>query len=169
LLLRIAFLNMQHPERSLHSIAAEVARDARAHQRRGIALESLVSKLERDFKARRQVWLSLARLRKARSEQVVHEDASRLRSNDENRVLGRLIELLPDAIDLYDAVLWEARKAGPEKEKVVRKLGRAGVEALLEDALARLWSTGSFDHGDRTRIPQTLFQLIEPNLPPPKS
>jgi hypothetical protein len=81
-----------------------------------------------------------------RQGQGVYEDANRLRSNDENRILGRLIELLPDAIDLYDQVLWEARRAGPEKEKLVKRLGRGRVEPLLEDAIARFQSTGSFDN-----------------------
>jgi hypothetical protein len=146
LLFKMAFLVRQHPERSLHSIASEVARGAGYHPKRGIALESLRSKLERDFKQRRHVWLSLTRDREAPSEQGVDEDANRLRSNDENRILGRLIELLPDAIDLYDHVLWEARRAGPEKEKLVRRLGRGRVEPLLEDAIARFQSTGSFDN-----------------------
>jgi hypothetical protein len=82
----------------------------------------------------------------------------------ENRILGRLIELLPDAIDLYDDVLWEARRAGPEKEKLVRRLGRGRVEPLLEDAIARFQSTGSFDNVEGAGVPRTLFDLIEAKL-----
>jgi hypothetical protein len=62
LLFKMAFLVRQHPERSLHSIASEVARGAGYHPKLGIALESLRSKLERDFKQRRHVWLSLTRV-----------------------------------------------------------------------------------------------------------
>ena len=101
LLLKMAFLVREHPERSLHSIAIEVARDAQSRQKVRIALESLTSKLRRDFAKRRQVWLSLARNREVPNERAMHEDASRRRSGDENRILGRLINLLPDAIDLY--------------------------------------------------------------------
>jgi hypothetical protein len=164
LLFKMAFLVRQHPERSLHSIASEVARGAGYHPKLGIALESLRSKLERDFKQRRHFWLSLTRDREAPSEQAVYEDANRPRSNDENRTLGRLIELLPDAIDLYDHVLWEARRAGPEKEKLVRRLGRGRVEPLLEDAIARFQSTGSFDNVEGVGVPRTLFDLIEAKL-----
>jgi len=162
LLLKMAFLQKQHPERSLHSIVIEVARDARSHRKPGIPLESLTSKLERDFRGQRQVWLSLARNREAASEQAVHEDASRMRSSAENRILGRLIALLPDKIDLYNFMLWEAR---PEQAKLVMRLGRGRVEPLLEEAIGRFQSSGSFDNVDGVaRIPRTLFDLIEPEL-----
>jgi hypothetical protein len=164
LLLKMAFLVREHPERSLHSIAIEVARDAQSHQKVRIALESLTSKLRRDFTERRQVWLSLARKREVPNERAMHEDASRRRSGDENRILGRLINLLPDAIDLYDDVLREARRAGLEKEKLVRRLGRGRVEPLLEDAIARFQSTGSFDNVEGVGVPRTLFDLIEAKL-----
>jgi hypothetical protein len=164
----MAFLVRQHPERSLHSIASEVARGAGSHPKLGIALESLTSKLERDFKGRRHVWLSLTHDHEAPSEQAVQEDANRPRSSAENRILGRLIELLPDAIDLYDLVLREALEVGPEKAKLVRRLGRVRVEALLEDEIARFRSIGSFDR-EGAKIQQTLFELIEPKLMQPRT
>jgi hypothetical protein len=111
------------------------------------------------------VWLSLARNREAASEQAVDEGTSRLRSSDENRILGRLINLLPDAIDLYDFALWEARRAGSEQAKLVTRLGRGRVEALLEEAMRRLQSSGLLGSaGGDGKIPRTVFDLIEPEL-----
>ena len=53
LLLKIAHLKREQPHRTLHSIAVEVARDADQLRRPRISRESLVTKLERDYKRRR--------------------------------------------------------------------------------------------------------------------
>jgi hypothetical protein len=113
----------------------------------------------------RQIWLSLARNREAPSEQAVREDESRMRSSDENRILGRLIELLPDKIDLYNFMLWEAQNASLEKAKLVMRLGRGRVEPLLEEAIAQFRSSGQFDNVDGVaRIPRNLYDLVEAKL-----
>jgi hypothetical protein len=163
LLLKMAFLVRERPERSLHSIAIEVARDARSHQKLGIALESLTSKLRRDFTKRRQVWLSLARNREAPDERAAHDDASRRRSSDENRILGRLIKLLPGATDLYDLILREMRTADPEKAELLKRLGRGRVEPLLEGAIRGFQSSGSVDEVVG-RTPRTVFDLVKAKL-----
>jgi hypothetical protein len=165
LLLKIAFLQKRHLERSLHSIATEVARGARSHHKRGITVESLASKLDRDFRKRRQVWLSLARNLGDVGEKMVDDGVSKLRSSAENRVLGRLIELLPDAIDLYDSMVQEAAAAEPEKAKLIRQLGRRRIETIVDEQIGPLRSFGlGGNFRGPAQVPRSVFGLIEPKL-----
>ncbi len=123
LLLKMAILLRQQPGRSIHSVAVEVAREAHP-TRKSIALESLTSKLGRDFRAKRALWFNIARDRMTRGGSSVPKGPHRVPSSDEYRVLARLIELHPDAaMGVYDQVLGEAKKVGPEEAKLVERAG----------------------------------------------
>jgi len=163
LLIKVASL-LSQPERTLHSAAREVAHEAHPNRKPRIAVESLVSKLERDFRMWRHGWLRIAKERETLDDQKNQEETNRLRSSDEYRVLVRLIELLPGAIDLYDMLLMEAKLAGPEEAKLVKRLGRRRVEPLLETTIERLMAPGGNLGAPRVRSSRSLFEAIEPEL-----
>jgi hypothetical protein len=160
LLVRIADLLRQQPQRSLHSIAVEVAREAYATRRRHLSLESLTSKLERDFRARRHVWLGISRERSGRSDQ---EEVSQARSKDEHRVLARLIGLMPDAIDIYDTIVMEAKQVSPEEVKRVKALGRTRVELLVENRFEEL-NAARGDLSLLRKRPRSFLSIVQDEL-----
>jgi hypothetical protein len=165
LLLKVASLLRQQPERTLHSVAHEVVHEAHPNRKPRIAVDSLVSKLERDFRMWRHGWLRIAKEREAVDDQKSQEETNRLRSSDEHRVLVRLIELLPGAIDLYDRLLMEAKQAGPEQARLVKRLGRRRVEPLLETIIERLVTPRGNLGASCARVPpRSLFEAIEPEL-----
>lgn len=155
LLLRIARLKQQQPHRTLHAIAREVAREESSRPSM-ITVESLVSKLERDFKKRRHTWMTLA---------GEYHDESGAETADEFRVLARIVELLPSKMDLFDLVLADAKRRGRDEERLVRRLGRERAEPLLVKAIERQ-AASSFVPRARgvKKIPRNFFDLIEPEL-----
>ncbi len=164
LLIKIAFLLTQQPERSLHSVALQVARRAHSIRKLPISLESLTSKLERDFRRRRHTWLRIAKNRGA-LEGRNDQEAIGLRSRAEHRVLARLTELLPGAIDIYDWVAREAKMVGPEEVKLVKRAGRTRVELLFESVVKKMDATPT-KPTPRAQPwpPRTFFALIESEL-----
>jgi hypothetical protein len=143
LLLKMAYLKRQQPNRKLHSIAVEIAREAPLHlyppyrKKRPPAMKSLVSKLERDFRKHRHKWMMFAETAPEPSRENINQDANRLKSTDEFRARARLVGLLPSKIDLYDALLADAKKLGSDKAKLVKALTRERAEPLLVDAIKR--------------------------------
>lgn len=161
LLLKMAHLKQQQPNRALHAIAVEVAREI-VSRRGATAFEraSLVSKLERDFRKWRHTWMM-----RAGSTPALPQDDGDSKTSDEFRVLARIVELLPSRIDLYDMLLADAKKLGPGEEKLVMALGRKRAEPLLADAIERQ-ATSSFVPSARgvKKIPRNLFDLVEAGL-----
>jgi hypothetical protein len=165
LLLKIAHLKQQQPDRKLHAIAVEVASEALPFRRPRISRESLVSKLERDFRRQRHTWTTRARSAPSPSREDISQAASRSQSTNEVRVLTRIIGLLPSALDLYDGLLADAKKMGPDEAKLVKLVGRERAEPLLVDAIKKQ-AASSFvtdSHGVR-KIPRNFFDLIESDL-----
>src|SRR5271166_1777116 len=66
-----------------------------------------------------------------------------------------IIELPPRGIDLYDALLADAKKLGPDEAKLVEVVGRERTELLLTDAIKRQ-ATSSFvtDSHGVSKIPR---------------
>jgi hypothetical protein len=128
-------------------------------------MESLVSKLERDYSRRRHTWTTLARSAPPPRLEEISQDARRPQSSGEFRVLARVVELLPSAIDFYDRLLADAKKLGQEKTKLVKRLGRERAEALLIEAIKREATCPSLSNAQGPRkIPRNFFDLIEPEL-----
>ena len=73
--------------------------------------------------------------------------------------------MLPSKIDLYDKLLADAKKLGPEEEKLVRAFGRERAEPLLADAIKRQ-AASSFVTSDQgvKKIPRNFFDLIGSEL-----
>jgi len=165
LLLKIAHLKQQQPNRTLHSIALEVAGETHRDRRPLISKASLVSKLERDSKRHRHTWTRLASRTPPPSPEEISRDARRPQSSNAFRALARIIEVMPSAIDLYDDLLADANKLGPDKARLVRLVGREQVEAMLAEAL-KGQATSSFVVGAQgaRKIPRNYFDLIEPDL-----
>jgi hypothetical protein len=138
LLLKVARLTLQQPERALHSVALEVAREAHATRKPFIALESLTTKLERDFGPRRHALFGIARSNNGAEHDPARVGASAPRSNGEYRVIFRLTELCPGAIDLFDWVVGYLKIFDPEQARRLKLLGRARVEPLLASAMHKL-------------------------------
>jgi hypothetical protein len=163
LLVKIADLMRQVPQPSLHSVARQVALKALPARKPTVALESLASKLERDFRERRHVWFNLARRNLPIDIQGAKERLNSTQVSNEYRVLSRLIELLPGAIDLFDLLVEQA--TDPEKRKVLTLLGRSRVEPLVESAMHRLLGPESDIPRSRSRsLAERLAELIEPDL-----
>jgi hypothetical protein len=150
LLLKMAHSKREHPKRKLHAIAVEVAAGAYAH-RSHIELESLTAKLERDFRARRHVWSKLARTVPMPTPGQIADDLTRQKSEAERRALARIVEMLPSAIDVFDMVLLEAKRIGPEKHKLVRAFGRERAEPLLIEAAEMMRKNSFAKWNDRYR------------------
>jgi hypothetical protein len=166
LLLKMAHLNRQQPNRTLHAIAVEVAREAFSDRRAApLLMESLVSKLERDFRRQRHTWTTRAGSTPPPSRESISQDASRSKSSNEFRVRARISGLLPSALDLYERLLADAKKLGPDEIKLVKALRRERAEPLLSNAIKRQ-STSSFVMNAQgvAKIPRNFFDLIEPEL-----
>jgi hypothetical protein len=161
LLLKIAHLKREHPKRKLHAIAVEVADEAYAHRNR-ITLESLTAKLERDFKKRRRAWMKLANAAPMPSPQQIAADLKRQKSEAERRAMARIVAVLPSEIDVFDMALFEAKRIGQEKVKLVSAFGRERAEPLLIEA-AKMMEKNSFSKWNG-KIPRTLLDLIGPEL-----
>jgi len=168
LLLKIAHLKHQQPARRLHSIAREVADYVDPH-RKHISKESLVSKLERDFRKQRWTWMNLASTTAVPNDEIIKSSAARPLSSNERRVLARLITVLPTALDLYDRLKRDAKELGTTQEAIVRFVGREHAEPMLIDAIQRQQSGlpgASFvtnSSGVRI-IPRNLYDLVEAEL-----
>jgi len=71
----------------------------------------------------------------------------------------------PSGIDLYDKLLADAKKLGPNEAELVEVVGRERTELLLTDAIKRQ-ATSSFvtDSHGVNKIPRNFFDLIEAEL-----
>jgi hypothetical protein len=68
-----------------------------------------------------------------------HSPGDQADSVETRHALARLIELLHgDAIDVYDTVVIEAKKVGPEAAKLVKQAGRRRVELPIEGEMQKL-------------------------------
>jgi hypothetical protein len=74
LVLKVAHLVSSKPDRTLHSVALEVAREAYPFRKPRISLENLVSKLEREFREHRHTWLKYAKSRPIPSIKEMEDD-----------------------------------------------------------------------------------------------
>jgi hypothetical protein len=164
LLLQIAHMKLQQQPRSLHSIAAEVAGNAHAH-RSSKSLASLTTELERDFRRERHKWHYLASHSRSPSLEDLANDALRQKSVAEIRARARLVELLPDCIDLYDALVADAKKSGPNNVTLVKAARREQIDPLLAKVITEQGESPVVKgHHGRKRIPRGLFDLVEEDL-----
>jgi hypothetical protein len=161
----MADLKRQRPDRPVHSIAAEVATEAHPH-RNEITVESLTTKLERDYKSDRHRWRLLLESSPAPSRQQIAEDLRKRKSKGELRARVRIADALPSVIDVFDQVLAEADRRGDETLRLVKRLGRERVEAMLARAGERM-RVNPYTLADpywRGKIPEIFLDLIEPEL-----
>lgn len=165
LLLKMAQLKRQQPNRTLHAIAVEVAGEAKSVRKNLPNEASLVSRLERDFKEYRHKWTTLANSAPEPSRENIIEDGSKSKTTNEFRALARIVDALPNRIDLYDSLLADAKKLGPEKVRLVRAFGRERAEPLLAAAIKQQ-ATSSFvmNAQDVPIIPRNFFDLIGSEL-----
>jgi hypothetical protein len=128
----------------------------------------LVSELERDFRQQSHVWKKLARKTPMPSLEQVAEYAKRSPSAGERRAAARIVQTLPNAIDLYDKLIVEIGRrpnGDVENKKLVRAAGRERVEAWLEAAIEAQQISSFVDgRSGAMVIPRDLFELIEPKL-----
>src|SRR5258708_23133902 len=89
LILKVAHLVSLRPNRTLHSAAVEVAKQAHPFREPRISLENLVSKLEREFREHRHTWLQYAKSRPMPSIKEIEDDGKRHYSVSECRALIR--------------------------------------------------------------------------------
>ena len=168
LVLKVAHLISSKVCRKLHSAALEVAQEAYPFRKPRISLENLVSKLEREFREHRHIWLTYAKSRPIPSIQEIENDSKRPYSVSECRALTRIIQSLPGAIDLYDRLYSEAKGRGVKEAKLVKALGRDRIEPLLVSAIQRQQGPSPpymITHSNGRRVvPRTLYDLIEPDL-----
>jgi hypothetical protein len=167
LLLKMAHLLRDRPHRPLRSVATDVAGEAHAHQPSRPAIASLVTKLQRDFDEFQHTWKMLSAVTNAPSTVDIVQDARRRKPLAEYRALARIVELLPGAIDAYLIVLADAKALGPDKAKLVKRVGRRRMESLFVDAIARQNSRSpdAPKNGGFPRIPGNFFELVEPDIP----
>jgi hypothetical protein len=168
LLLKMAHLVQQKPERSIHDIADQVAKENQP-RRNHSALSSLIAKLERDYKANRHTWPRLAESAPEPSQQEIDADLGAEKIDGEWRARARLVEVLPSkGIDLFDMVSAEAKAAGKLAliTRLGRKHGRERVERLIVDAVERMKANPYplKDSRYAGRLPRTMFEMIEPDL-----
>jgi hypothetical protein len=167
LLLRMADLKRQRPDRTVHAIAAQVAKEFHLY-RKEIKPDSLSVKLERDYKKNRHGWRLLLETIPAPSQEQIAEDLETPKSKGELRARARIVEFgaIPSSIDMFDRVLAEAGARGGETLRLVERLGRKRIEPMLERAAERMRDNPYplTDPHWRGKIPQTFLDLIEPEL-----
>ena len=166
------------PDRKLNSIVTEIVKSSGQFRNLGGEL-SLADELTRDFARRRHAWLNLAKRTGCPNEQEINAQMARPKSVVEKRILGRLVAMLPGAIDVYDDLLAEVdakeRKAKEREDddlrvkaartkKLVKAFGRRRVEPLLEEKIAQAIA-GLVVKNPRTgAIARDFYGLIEPEL-----
>ena len=106
LLLKIAHQVRARPTESLNSIVTEIVKSSGQSRNLG-GKSSLADELTRDFARRRHAWLNLAKRTGCPNEQEINAQMARPKSVVEKRILGRLVAMLPGAIDVYDDLLAE--------------------------------------------------------------
>jgi hypothetical protein len=156
LLLRMARLKLRQPQPTDHAAAREVAEQAKP----AIAIESLVSKLLRDFKGeRRHRWMQLAASTPEPSAEQIERDRRRKKTSSEHRALARMTDdVLPNAIDVYDAMIAEAKS--PKEKQLLKRFGRARAEAAFEAAVRVGRTRLAPNAKSAAKIPRSLLDLI---------
>jgi hypothetical protein len=178
LLLKIAHQVRERPTESLNSIVTEVVKSLGQFRNLG-GESSLADELTRDFERRRHAWLSLAKRIGCPAEQEIKAQMARPKSVVEKRILGRLVALLPGAIDVYGDLLADVdakeRKAKEREDhdlrakaarmkKLVKAFGRRRVEPLREEKLAQAMAGLVVRNPGTGAIARDFYGLIEPEL-----
>ncbi len=70
--------------------------------------------------------------------------------------------MFPDAIDLYDKLLEQAREYGPETVAAIKALGREQTETILAEAVKAQMAGTTLVDG---KIPRNLVDLVAPSVP----
>jgi hypothetical protein len=167
LLLKMAHMARQQSDRSIHDIAEQLAAENQPH-RNHTTVESLTSRLEREYKMDRHTWPLLAESTREPAQQDIDADLTAEKTNEEFRARVRIVGMLPSKIDLVDWVRAEAVGAGKLDliEKLGRKHGRERLKQLILDVIER--GTLTFPLKDPRfsggRMPRTLFDHIESDL-----
>jgi hypothetical protein len=160
LLLEMALRLRDNPMLTTHDAAAQIAREAKDWRNPIIETASLTTELARAFGKHRTKWLVLAQSFASPSRwsaSIPHKK----KSTEESRALGRIIEMLPGAIDLYDAVLQEATHLRPEKVAIIKKLGREHVANLLAPLIIEQMA---MPRTEPRNTPRNFLDLLEPQL-----
>ena len=170
MLVAIAHINRQQPDRALYDIASEVAENAPQVRKRNIEMDSFLSHLQRDFRRTRHTWTLLSGRTAPPPAEAIARASRRKRSIGERRVLFRIVQLMPTVLDIYDAVVAEIRGKGrahrPEIEiRHIRLAGRARVEKWFSAGLERV-KLSKFVKGwnGDMKIPRSFCDLIECDL-----
>ena len=160
LMLDMAALKARNRSRGTHSIATEVVRAKRVAGRPATLDDSLVAKLRDEFNERQHAWLWLVNC-KAPNEMEMN-GRNMAPSPLQTRTLGRLIEMLPEELNVYGALLKEAKELGSDRLELVNKCGRKACERFLEERL-REQIDNPFLPKDRP-IPRSFFDLVADDL-----
>jgi hypothetical protein len=167
LLLKMAHIAQRQPDRNLHDIAVQVAKENQPRRNHAV-VDSLTSKLERDYKASRHTWPLLAKSAPEPAQQDIDADLIREKTNEEFRARARIVEVLPSAIDLFDMVRAEAETAGKLDliDGLGRKHGRERVGRLIIAAIERIMANPYALRDPRFNGPRppTMFDHIEHDL-----
>jgi hypothetical protein len=161
LLLEMAFRLRDDPMRTTNDVADEVAREAKDWRNPTIATASLSTGLARAFERNRMKWLLLAQSLGDAPRWSSTSTAHKKKQKTETRALGRIIEMLPESIDLYKMVLFEAKTKRPETVTIIKRLGRERVETMSGTPIAELQATPG---GGQRNPPGNLLDLIDHHL-----
>jgi hypothetical protein len=160
----MAFRLRDDPMRTTNDVADEIAREARDWRKPTIATASLTTGLARAFEKHRTKWLLLAQSLGTAPRWSATSTAHKKKPDKESRALGRIIEMLPESIGLYDMVLLEAKTKRPERVTIIRRLGRERVETKLGTTIAELKATPS---AGQRNPPRNFLDLIDHHLSEP--
>jgi hypothetical protein len=166
MLLEMASLRYDDPNLTTNAAATKIARAAYAGaDPNDDRITTLTTQLNKDFAGYRSVFGLLAQ-RPDRGRNVLSKAGGKRSLPTQRFILmkraeGRIVETLPTAIDLYDALLLEAKACSKEKLLQVKSLGRERAEQLLGIAMAEQMAGSQLVDG---KIPRSFLDLIDPEL-----
>jgi len=159
LLRAVAKVKLQDRTKSTDAIAAEIVHKNGNQRRPIISPKSLIEKLRKDFADSQYSWEWLVGQTQDHKDRQRHNSPA---SHIEDRVLARIIEVMPEALNLYGALLSDAKRLGPDKVAQIEQLGKARCEKLLAKRLQE--QMGKVSGRQNTKIPRNFFDLIVGDL-----
>jgi hypothetical protein len=120
LLVSIAHVMRRQPDRTLHDVAVEVAKNAPQVRNRNIDSNSLLSQLQRDYRRTRHTWTLLTDRTPPPQVEAIARASRRRRSFGERRALARIVQLMPTALDFYDMLIAEIRATEKNNARQLR-------------------------------------------------
>ena len=157
LLQQMMRLKQQYPARGVpDSIAEEVVRSS---GRRHVQPENQVAKLRDDFAEQQH---KLSWFAKNAAVPFAPPSGNAQPSSVEERVIGRIMEIIPKELNVYDNLMDDAKKLGPDAVQLVKKCGRRKVNEFLEARITEQMSNKQ--PAPRRRMPRSFFDLIADDL-----